>query len=327
MRRFQGTIKPRTMKKLILLALGLSAVLISFPQKKLDNTKSDKHQQVNGTKFFLVPPEGFVQSNTFQGFQHVGNSSSILVMEIPGPFSDVTAGFNAEGLKSQGVVLKNKEEIKVNGYEGSFMTTEQLANSINFTKYILVFGDENATYMVAGMYPEELTDLDEDLVASMLSVIYEPDLDVDPLSFTNFLIDTDNTKLKFAKIMSGSLLYTVDGKVPTESSDKTSFIIGQSQAKVQAADKKLTTINRLKGMPYNDLSIHEDNINPLSVDGITGYEIAAEGVNKTDGDTELIYHAMLYTDDGYYIFFGTAKDDFDSNLELFKQLTKSFKRK
>ncbi|NBW36776.1 MAG: hypothetical protein EBR30_17480 [Cytophagia bacterium] len=315
------------MTKLSLILIGIFLTTSSFSQSEINNTKTDKHQQIPGTKFFLIPPTDFINATQFQGFQQLNSGASILVMEIPGPFSESTKGFNKQGLKTQGVVLKKKEEIKVNGNQGLFITTEQFAYGTNYSKYILVFGDSNGTYMINGTFPKEVTTLDKEVRESMLSVIYESGITVDPLSAVSFTIDTENTKLKFGKSLSGMLIYTIDGKVPTESSDKTTFIVGISIANVQTVDKKLTAITRIKRMPYNDLKVDENKINEIEIDGIYGYEIVGEGLDKANGTKELIYQVMLFTDNGYYIIVGTAKTDFQQNLELFKKVARTLKRK
>jgi hypothetical protein len=230
------------MTRLLLTLLGALTLNIAFGQKEINNTKTDKHKQVNGTNCFLVPPTGFIDATSFQGFQQLNSGASILIMEIPGPFSESTKGFNEQGLKTQGVVLKKKEDIKVNGNQGLFLTAEQFAHGTNFSKYILVFGDNKSTFMVNGTFPKEVKELHKDIVESMFSVVYEADLIIDPLSSASFSINTDDTKLKFAKSVTGMLLYTVDGKVPTESTDKTTFIVGRSSASVQTLDKKLTSL-------------------------------------------------------------------------------------
>jgi hypothetical protein len=181
--------------------------------------------------------------------------------------------------------------------------------------------------MVNGTFPKEVTELEKDIRESMFSVVYESGLTVDPLSAVSFTVDTENTKLKFGKSMTGMLLYTVDGKVPTESNDKTTFIVGLSLANVQTGDKKLTAITRLKRMPYTDLKIDENEISEIEIDGISGYEIVGEGLDKTNGTKEFIYQVMLFTDNGYYIMVGTTKNDFEQNLELFKKVAKTLKRK
>lgn len=315
------------MTKLLLTLVGLLTINSTFGQKEINNTKTDKHQQVIGTKFFIIPPTGFVNATSFQGFQQPNSGSSILVMEIPGPFSESTKGFNEQGLKTQGVVLKKEEEIKINGNQGLFLTAEQFAYNTNFSKYILLFGDSKTTYMINGTFPKEVNDLDVDILESMFSVIYESGLTVDPLSSSQFTVDTENTKLKLGKNMTGMLLYTVDGKVPTESKDKTSFIVGLSLANVPTIDKKMTSINRLKKLPYTDLKIDDNKISEIQIDSISGYEIIAEGLNKTDGVKEQIYQIMLFTENGYYIMVGTAKSEFETNLNLFKKVARTLKRK
>lgn len=315
------------MTKLLLILIGLFTITLTFGQSEINNIKSDNHKQIAGTKFFLIPPTGFIPATNFQGFQQMNSGASILVTEIPGPFIESTKGFNEQGLKTQGVVLKKKEEIKVNGTQGLFLTAEQFAYGTNYSKYILVFGDSKATYIVNGTYPKEVTELDKDIRESMLSVVYESALTVDPLSTVSFTVDTESTKLKFGKSMTGMLLYTVDGEVPTESTDKTSFIVGLSLANVQTVDRKLTAINRMKRMPYSDLKIDENKIQEIEIDRISGYEIVGEGIGKFDGTKELVYQVMLFTDNGYYIIVGITKNDFEQNLELFKKVARTLKRK
>jgi len=314
------------MRKPILTFIGLIILTSSFGQKELCNTKSEKHKQVCGTKYFLIPPTGFIAAPNFQGFQQLNSGASILLMEIPGPYIETTKGFNEEGLKTQGVILRKKEEIKVNGLQGIILTTEQFAYGTNFKKYILVFGDSEFTTIINGTFPNEIKDLDIDILESMYSIAYEADLTIDPLSAVPFSINTENTKLKFAKNMSGSLLYTVDGKVPTGSEDKTSFIAGLSLANIQTIDKKLTAINRIKKLPFTEIKIVEEQILPIEIDGISGYEIVADGYNES-GVKEMIFQVMLFTDNGYYIMIGTTQNDFQNNLDLFKKVSKTLKRK
>ena len=80
-------------------------------------------------------------------------------------------------------------------------------------------------------------------------------------------------------------------------------------------------------MPYTDLKIDENKISEVQIDGISGYEIIAEGLDNTNRTKEQIYQVMLFTDHGYYIMVGTAKNDFETNLELFKKVARTLKRK
>lgn len=314
------------MRKTILTFIGLIFLTCSFGQKDIYNTKTENHIQVPGTKYFMIPPAGFIAATNFQGFQQLNSGASILLLDLPGSFLETTKGFNEEGLKTQGIILKKKEEIKVNGLQGMLLTTEQFAYGTDFKKYILVFGDSNLTTIINGTFPKEVKGLDKDILTSMCSIVYEADLTVDPLSAVSFSVNTENTKLKFAKSMSGSLLYTVDGKVPTESEDKTSFILGMSLSDIQSIDKKLTAINRIKKFPLSELNIPEEQILPVEIDEISGYEIVAEGINSS-GIREMIYQVMLFSDSGYYIMIGTTQSDFQNNLDLFKNISRTLKRR
>ena len=80
-------------------------------------------------------------------------------------------------------------------------------------------------------------------------------------------------------------------------------------------------------MPYTNLKIDENKISDIQIDGISGYEIIAEGLDNSNGTKEQIYQVMLFTDNGYYIMVGTTKSDFETNLELFKQVARTLKRK
>lgn len=306
-------------------------VLLTFSlahgQRELNNIKTDKHQHVEGSNLFLIPPPGFAEATNFQGFQQESSGASIMVIEIPGPFSESTKGFTEEGLKSQGVVLNKREEVKVNGYQGLFITAEQLAYGVNYAKYILVFGDEQNTFMVNGAYPKKVQELKSDMLESVFSVVYESGLVVDQLSTVPFSIDTRNTKLKFATNMGGSLLYTVDGKAPTEAADKTAFIAGLSISNIQSPDRKLSSLARIKQLPYTGLVIDEDDIDEIEIDGISGYEIHGEGLDKSSGTKELVYQVMLFDSNGYYIMVGSTKSDFQQNLDMFKQIARTFRRK
>jgi hypothetical protein len=307
--------------------IAILGINIAFAQNDINNTKTEKHIQVKGTKFFLIPPAGFAEANNFQGFHQAESNASVVVMEIAGPFADVVTGLNEQSLKTKGVILKSVQEITVNGNKGSFMATEQTAYGQDFTKYILVFGNDSSTFMVNGMFPKDKTALDNGVVASIRSVIDDQNVSVNPLSGIDFMLNTKGTKLKFAKLMNGMALYTVDGKVPTQSEDKTFFIAGQSVSKTNITDTKLYSINRLKKLPYNDLVIDEGNITSIDIDGIAGYELLANGTPTNGTGPEMIYQAMLFTEQGYYLFAGTAKNDYENNVQLFKNITRSFKRK
>jgi hypothetical protein len=311
----------------ILAFLFLAASINAYCQKETTNTLTTEHKQVRGTKVYIIPPDGFINATNFLGFQQSQSSSSIMVTEIPGPFSVTIKGLDESGLKTQGMILKDKKAVKVNGYDGLFLKTEQFAYENYFTKYVLAFGNNDFTVMIVGLFPKKLKAIEKDIIKSLYSAFYDLNLQIDIAGSVDFGIDIENTKLKMGKLIMGSLVYTVDGKVPTDSDDETFFQVGMSLSPIEVNDKKLYALNRVRKMPFDNLEIDENEINIVEIDGVTGYEIVAYGISQKSKDKELIYTTMLYTDNGYYLLNGTAKDDFENNTILFRNLTRTFKRK
>ena len=65
----------------------------------------------------------------------------------------------------------------------------------------------------------------------------------------------------------------------------------------------------------------------ISIDGLDGYEIYAKGKDKKTNEIENMYQIMLYSEQFYYIFFGTTNDETTSSIEEIKKAVLTFKRK
>ncbi|WFP51167.1 hypothetical protein PL263_03860 [Methylomonas sp. EFPC3] len=51
-------------------------------------------EPVPGTSVSVTPPEGFTKAERFPGFMNEAIGASIMISEIPGPFAEVSGGFN-----------------------------------------------------------------------------------------------------------------------------------------------------------------------------------------------------------------------------------------
>jgi hypothetical protein len=188
---------------------------------------------------------------------------------------------------------------------------------------MLIFGDVKGTVLVNGIYPEASKSVEGRVSDALLSTLYNPSQNDDPLDAAPFAINVEGTQYKVAKFMGGSLIYSIDGKIPT---DKPTLIVGRSIAKVSAPNQKQYAKERLKKLPKGAFNIIKE-IKETVIDGLNGYEIVAEG-KAANGQPELIYQVMLFNDEGdYYIIIGQAKENMESNLEIYKKIAKTFKRK
>lgn len=109
------------------------------------------------------------------------------------------------------------------------------------------FGTEKESIMLNGVFPETLKELGEKIQKSMFSAYYEENMVLDPFASLDYKIDVQDTKLKFAKSMSNSLIFTMDGQLPTASADKTNLIVSKSISPITQEDKKQFAVNRIYG--------------------------------------------------------------------------------
>ena len=285
--------------------------------------QTEKLTKVLGTKCSIIPPSGFVAATTFSGFQNAETGASIMINEIPAPYQSLVDGFTAEALKSKGMTLIKKQTIDFNGSKATLINLTQPANGTTYLKQMLVFGDTKGTVLVNGIYPEASKDIEPQIKDALLSTVYNKLQNDNPLDAATFTIDIKDTDFKIIKYMSGSLLYSTDGKIPTE---KPTLIVGNSIAKVSSKNQKNYSEERLKKLPRGELNVIKE-INEITIDNLKGFEIVANGKTKDD-KIELVYQVMLFNESGdYYIIIGQTKEDFKKYLESFKNITKTFKRK
>lgn len=299
-------------------------ICVAYGQVTITNISTPEHIPVAGTKVSLIPPKGFEKAANFAGFQQTQSGSSIMVMSIPGQFEKLSAGLTKEAFLTQGVEISEIETLKLNDMPAAFFTGTQNAHGNVYTKFILCFGKDDESVMINGAFPQNLQEVGKGIKQAILGAYFDADRKVDPFEAIDYEISTTGSKLIFAKNVANSLIYTMDGKVPTESTDRTSYILTKSFSKMEIEDKKLYCLNRAKQL-YPEIRI--DSVGQLSVDGIAGYELLGTANNKKFDQEEKVYMAILFSDNLYYIMIGSSNNDMASNMQNFKSITKSFKRK
>ena len=219
---------------LLLLLLVISGNLIA---------QGAKHQIIPGTKCSLVPPDDFAPATNFTGFQHPDLGASIMISEMPAPYSEILDGFSAASLLSQGMTLIEQTTAELQQTNAVIFYVSQQGHGTTYFKQILLFGDSLKTILVIGVYPEASKGIEPAIKTALLTAIYDPNQHTDPLAAAAFAIDITGTDFQFAKYVSGSLVYTADGQFPT---DNASVIAGASVAKTVIENRQQFSIERLK---------------------------------------------------------------------------------
>lgn len=311
-------------QRIKIISLLLLISFIGFAQE-LPKEKTENHIQIKGTNIFMIPPSLFESSSNFKGFQNPNDQTAmIMTMEIPGPFSQVSKGFNSEMMKKQRMELKTKTAIKVSELNGLLIELDQLANGIVFSKQILIYGDEKSSTLINGVYLKDSLKLGEKIKKSVLSTVVNIDLKSNPRKSLNYSLNENVGSLKFKAVIGNGMLFNRDLKTPTESEDKATLLTDKSFVKVEIKNKKLFCISRLKKYPEDFSIIPSKGINEIEIDNLKGFELFAK---NNDKENEEMYQVILFGENGgYYLFMGTYKIGSEQAISDIKNIVQTFKK-
>lgn len=306
----------------------MKSVLLSctFLLSTLAFGQTERHKPVPGTNISLVPPTGFSPAARFPGFQNEKAGASIMVTELPSSLQATTEGFTPSALQAKGMQLMDKQSIEFGGGKATYLVLSQQAQGQTYLKQVLLFGDSQKTVMINGIYPEASKALEKDIKAALVSTSYMQGRNTDPLAAAKFRLNVSGTPFRFAKNVTGSLIYSTDGEVPTKAPDKAAIVVANAHSAVAPMSRRQFCLERLKKLPRGT-SITAKSITPVTVDKMSGYEIVGEGKDGSN-NKQLVYQAMLFDEaGGYYLFVGTAIQNFEANLAHFRTIVQTLQVK
>lgn len=308
------------------LLLYFACIAALEAQVVIDNSLTDKHQQIAGTKLSLIPPPSFEEANNFNGFQHGPTNSVIMVLDIPGPYSEVSSALTKENLLKQGVVTDSIVPVQLGKLSGLLISGTQAAYGQKFYKYILVLGSEQKTHMINGIAPNDNLEYKQLVYHALTTLVYESEKAVDPFEALDYTIDPNGNQISLATVSSNSLIYTSDGKVPSKSKDRTVLIVTQSHSNIRVANKKEYALKRFQETPLQILNINSSK--EIEIDGLEGIEIVVLGDNMAHEENTGAFQIMLFKEDTYYLFIGsTNQDEPKKRLKDLKDIVLSFRLK
>ena len=316
------------MKKL-LLAISILAINCHFYScsrqevKSYNNKLNEKYIDIPGTRVSIIPPDGFKIKNFAPQLIEESGNGLIAIIETPESYFKIINMYTPEAYKKvPNEELISTKNINIDGYKG----TELLIKASDQMKYILMFGNEKLCVVIGGSYFKEYeSSLASKIRKSALSVVYSLEKQINPEENLPYEILTFGTKLKLAGVTASYSFYTVDGYSPSRISDKTEFYVGGLQGKSMSEDQIQQYIQDI--MKYEGrFGLEVKNSTKVIIDGMNGYETI--GYVKVGNDTiKLIYDVILYDDDEIYSINGRSNMDFVENINLFRKISKTFKRK
>lgn len=286
-------------------------------------------QTVPGSRVSMEMPEGFEKAGNFSGFQNPQKRASIMVTEMPGPYAQITAGFDNEHLSTRGMSLCSKSPHKVGSFDGVLVELTQTAGEAHFHKWILAFGDQNNTTLVTAAFPEELK---QELSGKMKDAVLSTSFDANraaPLNQSDLNYTVSPVPgMKLAARVQNMLLFNPSGGLPKQKVEKPEplFVAAQALNDLNIDDRALFCRRRLrqtKGLNTFEISSEKD----VEIAGLSGREILASAIDEK-GEKTFILQTMLFGKGSYFIMQGICDLSLQKTQEpVFREIAKTFKTK
>lgn len=308
---------------LLLVAVAAAAT----NQARVDSPGDKEITHVPGTKVSLVVPPGLSPSSTFTGFVDLQKQTSLVVVEIPGPYDEVKQGFaNREALKRQGMKVLERTSLAMGEYDGAFYEIEQSVTEATVFKCVWMFGNDDGTVMVMGICPKGSEDVElEPLRRAVLSATWDPQLVLDPLAALPYqLRRTEGMQLVSSQL--GSTLFTSDGEIDEAHTGKPMFLCAPSLRPYRGTRESFARrrLRQTKGVKQ----VKAGELKPVLIDGLEGLACVATARDDETNEGRFVYQVILFEGSAYWILHGQAADELrEAYLPRFERITASFERK
>lgn len=319
---YKNSMKARVIKysySLVVLAL----LFVQCADKK-EKIAEAKPVQIPGTQVSLVPGPGFVLDPGMGGFTHTSLTATVFTLEAPKSYDSIVAEIDKEKMKTQGTTLLRMDTVSVSGLTGRLYKSSRDKDDAPYFQWVLVLPLQGHALTVTGTFLP-----DDDLTLSPL--IKEMLMSTHVVENTsgeaglNFSIEADS--LKFAKILEGpSVMFTQTGEWNESSIFDLSFFAGPSHPNPPMERSKEFVLSQLKQV-CADCEVIKNGIQPITIDSLSGYEVVALSKDSTGFVKRLKYEVMLFDSTRYYLLVGTSTKNSTDRIEMFKNISRTFKKK
>jgi hypothetical protein len=283
---------------------------------------------VEGTKVSLLKPAGYESGHTFDGFERAGGGSSIAVVEIEGPFSQVSAAVTAENLAPDGGKLLEKGSVKIAGHDGLLIHTTQSIDGKELLKWIAVFGDESESVVLTALFPEaEKAELSEPLRKVVTTAKWNRPEEFDPLAEASFTIDPPQG-LAFAQRFSKLISFAPAGSQGAGDPTQPSFAVGPLENPFQNRSYEDVALAFLESKKDSYTVTNLSESRSTTIDDLPGWLIRAEAMHVAEEVPLGIYLVVLFESEALYMISGVAgAEEFEVYGPRFAAAASSFRRK
>lgn len=283
--------------------------------------------RVPGTSVTLDPPSDFSPATRFSGFQQDKTGSSIVVTELPGPVSEVTAAMTEDGMATQGMRLLESSEVSAAGRSALLLHAAQSVSGIEFEKWTLAFGEQNRTVLVVATFPTAAGELlREPLRAALLTVKWSPQVEHVRTDGLPFAI-TESAELKINQRVSNTVLLGKPGAAIKVDPAAPLVLVGMSVHDIAITDVESFARDRIQ-RTSQITGVSGIAGESVRIDGLAGYELRAEARDQASGTPLRVYQLLLANSRQYFLVQGlVGADQAEHFLPQFRAIGRSLRRR
>lgn len=310
------------MRALLLPVLAVLTIISCNSKKQaglsadIKSEKTAQHQQIPGTRAFVVPPAGFNPSAELPALEN-GGSGVIQAMDLEGGnYYTNGASFSREKFEASGVQVLDFKELRVNQYPGKMC----LIQADSMTRiYNLVFGDSTFSTMVMGLFPAGNPKLGAEVSKAMGTVYYDKEFRIDALANAPFTLDESKSVFRFSKFTANMYLYSLGGAGREAAENEPYFFVMALPA--EGADLKSIADEMLEKLQPVEIK----NSDESSVNGFSS--LRREVYSTQEGQEALLYQHIVRIGNMLILMQGGAPNDFRTYLAEFAKLSNTVGRK
>lgn len=308
----------------ITLSLALSAAAAGTATgsqvKIIETQKTPRHKQIFEIPLFVALPQKSSLINTPAGAADKQLGYTLDASVIYMPLELLSREFTEEKLSERGLELKAYSEFLWNGSPAALMKVfRTLGDGKVKGQWVLTIDRRDHTWMISGAYDAKNQESAAEVVEILKTAWWDKSEDAPTVSdAASAGIDTSGTPFRLAKISSGALIYTKDGRLPTKSSDGAIFVASKTNNAHIAADMQAQFAKEkcVQAALENELEIISEK--QSSVSGGNLLEIVARA--DSEEEETIIYQTMFFGRSDYNTMVGITNGNED-NIKYFQKLS------
>jgi hypothetical protein len=266
-----------------------------------------------GSRVGLSPPQGFLPSDNFRGFEDKQSGSAILTLELPAQaYSDVEKAMTASALRRQGVIVEKREPIPLKTGKGMLFIGHQETEGKTMKKWILLGSTPAITALVTVLVPAtaQATYSDATIRGALATVEVRETVPVDEqMTLLPFRLDELGGLRPLRVIGPNTLVLTNGAKDTLDGMEQSLLVISVAPGgPEEAAQRDNFARNLFSGYPgLKDVRILGTDLIRLA--GQQTHQLMAEAKDaKTDSDVKLVQW-VRFGSGAYVRFLGIARAD------------------